>query len=83
MHMYFIPEETYLAWDAEPGDIDLNPVEHGGRPTRRAGGPTAIVLHGLLTRGGPRRITFRRMPQGPIGSRRPTDTWGKGKLPST
>ena len=32
----------------DTGDIDLNPVEHGGRTTRRAGRPTAIVLHGLL-----------------------------------
>ena len=27
------------------GDIDLNTFEHRGRATRRAGGPTAIVLH--------------------------------------
>ena len=32
----------------DAGDIDLNTFEHGGRATRRAGGPTAIVLHGQL-----------------------------------
>ena len=29
----------------DAGDIDLDAVEHGGGPTRRARGPTAIVLH--------------------------------------
>ena len=32
----------------DAGDIDLNPFEHGERPTRRAGRPAAIVLHGML-----------------------------------
>ena len=29
-------------------DIDLDPVEHGGRPTSGAGGPAAFVLHDSL-----------------------------------
>ena len=46
-----------IGWDGDvvlgraavdAGDIDLNAFEYGGRTTRRAGGPTVIVLHGSL-----------------------------------